>query len=170
MKALTLTQPWATLIAIGAKRIETRCWRTPYRGTLAIHAAKGFPKSARETCNDPAFAAELGPDVLPVGAVIATCRLISCLPTRELQSNRLIEVDPTVGCDDFLLDDRERQFGDYSPGRWAWLLADVRRCNPIPRKRCSWTVGMGNAGTTSAMARCKVKQCREAYERIRRAT
>ena len=43
MKALTLTQPWASLVAIGAKRIETRSWSTPYRGLLAIHAAKGFP-------------------------------------------------------------------------------------------------------------------------------
>ena len=42
MKALTLTQPWATLIAVGAKRIETRSWGTSYRGRIAIHAAKGF--------------------------------------------------------------------------------------------------------------------------------
>ena len=52
MKALTLTQPWATLVAIGAKRIETRSWRTSYRGPLAIHAAKGFPKWAREFAQD----------------------------------------------------------------------------------------------------------------------
>jgi hypothetical protein len=44
MKALTLTQPWATLVAIGAKTIETRSWPTSYRGPLAIHAAKGYPK------------------------------------------------------------------------------------------------------------------------------
>ena len=41
MKALTLTQPWATLVAMGAKRIETRSWTTNYRGPLAIHAGKG---------------------------------------------------------------------------------------------------------------------------------
>jgi len=126
MKALTLTQPWATLVAIGAKRIETRSWRTPYRGSLAVHAAKSFPKSARAF----AFALDLGP--LPTGAVIATCRLISCVPTRELQHNRLIEVDYLAGCEDFLLDNRERAFGDYSPGRYAWLLADVKPCEPIP--------------------------------------
>lgn len=40
MKALSLTQPWASLVAVGAKRIETRSWRTSYRGPLAIHAAK----------------------------------------------------------------------------------------------------------------------------------
>lgn len=42
MKALTLTQPYATLVAIGEKRLETRSWRTSYRGPLAIHAAKGW--------------------------------------------------------------------------------------------------------------------------------
>src|SRR6202030_2406661 len=50
MKALTLTQPWATLVAIGAKRIETRSWPTLYRGPLAIYAAKRFPKWAQDTC------------------------------------------------------------------------------------------------------------------------
>ncbi len=135
MKALTLTQPWATLIAIGAKRIETRNWRTPYRGSIAIHAAAAFPKWAKETCEESAFAVELGPNVLPLGCVIATCRLISCIPTRELQQNRVIEVDYLAGCDDFVMTDTERLFGDYSPGRWAWLLADVKALpEPIPVK------------------------------------
>jgi hypothetical protein len=58
--------------------------------------------------------------------------LISCIPTRELQLNRIIEVDYLAGCDDFLLSDLERTFGDYSLGRWAWLLADIQRCKPIP--------------------------------------
>lgn len=40
MKAITLWQPWASLIACGAKTIETRSWGTPYRGPLAIHASK----------------------------------------------------------------------------------------------------------------------------------
>ena len=55
MKALSITQPWATLIAIGAKTIETRSWSTLYRGDLAIHAAKGFPRYARETLFEEAF-------------------------------------------------------------------------------------------------------------------
>ncbi len=32
MKCISLIQPWATLIIHGAKRFETRSWRTPYRG------------------------------------------------------------------------------------------------------------------------------------------
>jgi hypothetical protein len=42
MLGLTLTQPWATLVAVGAKRVDTRDWDTDYRGPLAIHAAKGL--------------------------------------------------------------------------------------------------------------------------------
>lgn len=48
MRCLTLTQPWATLVAIGAKRIETRSWSTSYRGPLAIHAGKKWTREDRE--------------------------------------------------------------------------------------------------------------------------
>ena len=44
MKALTLTQPWASLVERQAKRVETRSFYVSYRGPLVIHAAKGYPK------------------------------------------------------------------------------------------------------------------------------
>jgi activating signal cointegrator 1 len=132
VKALTVTQPWATLIAIGAKRIETRNWCTPYRGPLAIHAAKGFPRWAREICNEPEFARELGPDPLPLGVVVATCRLVSIESTAMLQYNSIVDFEEYGR---FYIDDRERHFGDYSSGRSAWLLADVKRVEePIPAR------------------------------------
>ena len=37
MKALTIIQPWATLIASGHKVNETRSWKTNYRGEILIH-------------------------------------------------------------------------------------------------------------------------------------
>ena len=40
IKAISLWQPWASLIVCGAKEIETRSWSTKVRGTVAIHAAK----------------------------------------------------------------------------------------------------------------------------------
>lgn len=42
MRAISLWQPWASAIALGSKRIETRSWSTSYRGPLAIHAAKSW--------------------------------------------------------------------------------------------------------------------------------
>ena len=44
MKALTIWQPWASLIAGGAKQYETRSWATQYRGPIAIHAAARYTR------------------------------------------------------------------------------------------------------------------------------
>lgn len=72
MKAISLWQPWATLVAIDAKRFETRSWKTNYRGLLAIHAAKKFELVQKEYClQDPFFAVlkanGLSVDNLPLG-------------------------------------------------------------------------------------------------------
>ena len=48
MKALTIKQPWATLIIQGDKRFEFRSWQTKYRGELLIHAGKGIDKEAKK--------------------------------------------------------------------------------------------------------------------------
>jgi len=41
VKVLSLLQPWATLVVMGIKKIETRSWSTTHRGALLIHASKG---------------------------------------------------------------------------------------------------------------------------------
>lgn len=126
MKVLTLTQPWATLVSIGAKKFVTRSWGTAYCGRLALHAAKGFPKWARDTCfeNDHILdtLVEHGIDVpdLPLGQTIAVCHLVSAVP---------IEKSPWV------ISEREAAFGDYRAGRFVWYLDDVRRLpEPIPAR------------------------------------
>lgn len=48
---------------------------------------------------------------LPIGSVIAVARLKDVIPTTSVES----------------LNDQERAFGDFSPGRYAWQLEDVRR-------------------------------------------
>jgi hypothetical protein len=135
MKALSLWQPWATLIAIGEKRFETRDWRTSYRGPLLIHAARAWNTEIRAACADGAIgdALERGRHSrtglgLPLGAIVATCRLVAC--------HRM----PEYGEDWSDLERRglrgdELLFGDFSPGRYAWELADVCRLpQPIPAK------------------------------------
>ncbi len=136
MKALTLTQPWATLVAIGAKRIETRSWSTSYRGPLAIHAAKGFPREAKELCGSPLFHEALYAagydiglrswDILPRGAVIATCRLVDCQRTDLFSREGYGSA--------FALSKQEYAFGDYSEGRWAWTLAKIEPITPFQVK------------------------------------
>jgi hypothetical protein len=44
MKAISLIQPYATLIMLGLKTNETRSWDTKYDGPLVIHASAGKPK------------------------------------------------------------------------------------------------------------------------------
>jgi len=117
MKAISLWQPWASAIALGHKSIETRGWSTKYRGPLAIHAAKRWTRAERE------FAAEeraLGrmPERLPLGAVVATCDLVDVERAEDIVST---------------ISGLERHYGDYYPGRFGWILQDVRALpEPIP--------------------------------------
>jgi len=131
MKALTLSQPWASLVALGLKRIETRSWKTRYRGRLAIHAAKGFPAQARRFADEERFRGRL-PEYLPLGAFLCTVNLIDCQPT-ELIAPGLVGL--------------EHLYGDYTPGRWAWLFKPDSLCVlavPVPAKgalglwECCW--------------------------------
>lgn len=92
VKALTIRQPWASLVALGVKTIETRPWSTKYRGLLAIHAAVRAPDVIRLGywwC-EPTWGAEAGllneagqPHRLPLGAVVATSSLVDVLPIHE---------------------------------------------------------------------------------------
>lgn len=143
MKAISLMQPWATLIAIGAKRIETRSWPTRYRGPLAIHASKNIPTWAREElAREPAFGDALraaglsGTTVdLPLGAIVAVARLVGVVPiTRQhgLVDPNVYEVlDGTGQPRRWEVTRQELIFGGYSDGRFAWLLDDVRAIGPV---------------------------------------
>ena len=106
MKAITLWQPWATLIAIGVKPFETRSWATSYRGPLAIHAGKtreGLRLCEGETEIERALAkAGYTLQSVPMGVVVCTARLAEVLTTEEIYKRDLI--DP---------------FGDYSAGRFG---------------------------------------------------
>lgn len=126
MKAITLTQPWASLVALGLKKIETRSWGTSYRGPLAIHAAKGFPRQCREFHEEMAREyAALGHQV-PLGAVIATCRLVAAGPMVELSDGRWCVRTPG-GIRP--VPEEEEPLGDYALNRFGWFLEDV---TPLP--------------------------------------
>lgn len=122
MRALTLWQPWASLMAVGAKRWETRSWSTSYRGPVLIHA--GHAKAPR--IDDPRFTEEaiqaLGVadwDTLPKGAVLAVADLVD---VRQVSRLDPFPAEHTVGS---LY--RETLFGDWSVGRYAWRFDNVSR-------------------------------------------
>ena len=133
-RCLSLTQPWATLVALGAKRVETRSWRTDYRGQLAIHASRGFPTWCKRLCREPPFARALAicdyvePYQLPLGQVLAVVQLVGCRSTNQWQ--------PAEGSD-------ELAFGDYGRDRYAWVFEGVARIRPFPAKGALgiWALG-----------------------------
>lgn len=158
MKALTLTQPYATLVAIGSKHIETRSWATSYRGPLAIHAAAGYGKGGAKAhkalCGTEPFCSVLNAackahydaldasrgilramaehPFMPLGAIVATCELVCC---KNITVGSKHYGWSAVAGRDWLMSDQERAFGDYTPGRYAWLLANVQALEtPIPAK------------------------------------
>lgn len=163
MKAISLWQPWASLIACGAKPYETRGWAPP-RGligqTIAIHAAKKIDKGAAQMAEEllcgqhpeggfdlaRALSAtfEDAPDdmlgifgqaAFPIGCIVATARLDAAFQLGEAAEGTARpaarvarRITSRVMPDCFTV--RTDDFGDYAPGRWAWLLRDVKALNP----------------------------------------
>lgn len=120
MKAISLWQPWASLMADGLKAIETRPWQTGYRGPLAIHAAKRRMSVEEHGLLwdwqvEDLVPMDFGgtPFSLPFGAIIAVVELVDCRPTENL--------DPGLP---------EIEFGDFTEGRWAWITQNPRQINP----------------------------------------
>lgn len=119
MKAISLWQPWASLIAEGVKKTETRSWPAPEGivaglDRIAIHAAKrwdGEVIAAVKELWEPLF----GDKELPLGRIVATCSLCHVYRTDS----------PGWYNNQDVMD--SRPYGDYGPGRYIWLLRDIRK-------------------------------------------
>lgn len=127
MKALTITQPWAQLIADGRKHVETRSWPTRHRGPLAIHAGKGTGdlgvRDLRAICEYGPYPEALGGrtyDELPKGVIVAVVNVTGCRPTSQLR--------PFLERGGFV---DELEYGNYAPGRYGWTLQLVHKL-PVP--------------------------------------
>jgi hypothetical protein len=109
-KALSVRQPWASMIVWGLKTIEVRSWSTEYRGELFIHASKRIDQRASDLF-------EL--DKLPLGCLIGSVQLLSVDPlTSELWTE---------------LADEHFQVGPFQSGFYAWRLTDPKSLTePIP--------------------------------------
>lgn len=117
MKAISLWQPWASAVAWGHKLNETRHWTTTYRGEIAIHAAK------RWTADEQSYARHFWRITgdgrfwkpMPLGAIVALARIVAVIRVEDAYPSRI-----------------EAEFGNYEPGRFAWVLRDVIAIDPIP--------------------------------------
>lgn len=124
MKAISLLQPWASLVVLGYKKIETRSWNTKYRGEVLIHASLGKKKSAIELAQyNPIFYNALqtevefhGFDDLPFGAIIGKVNITGTVLIQTLFGQTIVEPED--------LSKTEEAFGEYKDGRFAWLLSD----------------------------------------------
>ena len=147
MRAISLWQPWATAIALGAKRIETRSWPTNHRGAVAIHAAKRCRKGELlhfQCCWNwqgalglPGFGKARLLEMLPFGAIVAVCDLVTCSPIESftLEEIRTERLPPKGSFDGYEHNYKwtEEQLGDFSSGRFGWVLANVRPLSePLP--------------------------------------
>lgn len=124
MRALTLWQPHATLMALGKKPWETRSWKAPallLGHPLAIHAGKRLDKQAMKDAKVQRGLGKLSeePRWLPYGGIIAVVLVVDCRPTEE--SDRRRSWGARL---------RPEDFGDFSHGRYAWETKLLLKCTP----------------------------------------
>ena len=157
VKAVTVRQPWASLIVAGIKTIETRSWSTRHRGPLAIHAGKvhyvGPWNHQLFEATERVHGGMAGyPDSFPLGAVVGTVRLVDVVSTDPLVGYtsiadsgyplpyEYIPEDPETGRTRPLGDRKwwledQRPLGHFGTGRFAWLLADFEPFkHPVPAR------------------------------------
>lgn len=139
MKAITIWQPHATLIAIEEKLMETRGRRTHYRGRIAIHAAKYIDRAACEEAEIKVALARHGyiVDSLPTGAVVAIANLTECwevIREEEGQQSFLLDSQKNKTIS-IAQDSNEYLFGDFAIGRFGYEMSGVKGLlAPIPIK------------------------------------
>lgn len=120
MKVLTIKEPFAALIVNKVKRIETRSWKTKYRGEIYIHA--GVAKIDKKVSARPGLK-ELYKNLdLKYGYIICKARLVDCVYMDEKFMSEIKKNKTEYIC------------GHYEIGRYAWILDDVEIIEPIKAK------------------------------------
>ena len=118
MKVLSIKEPWASLIMNGTKKIETRSWKTKYRGEIYIHASLSEAKITKpevyELIKDMNF---------KCGYIICKCNLVDCIYMTDEYVNDM----KTNHYAEYIC-------GRYEVGRYAWIVEDVKVIEPIKAK------------------------------------
>lgn len=121
MKVVSIIEPWASLIKEKVKYIETRSWKTNYRGKIYIHASlKKVPKKDERINN---LISLLKDKDFKYGHIIAEATLVDCIYMDEEFLSKIKNNNQEYIC------------GEYSLGRYAWVLEDIKELEtPIPAK------------------------------------
>jgi hypothetical protein len=144
MKALTICQPYAELIARGSKRVENRTWPTRYRGTLLIHAGRSRDMLVLDQWNaavDARYSLPLKD--LRFGCIVAQARLIDCVRYDDAGVWRKF---PWL---------HEHQ---HASGPWCWILEDVQRWDtPIEWRGAQGLFEVPDAELATAQAAARTR-------------
>lgn len=126
MRAITVWQPYASLLISDIKKYETRSWKTKYRGPIAIHAAKQpikqvqklLPEDVQRAINAIVKKHRDKKIAFPLSAIVGTAELIEC---------HLID-------DSFFktLSEDEKMMGDFTIGRYAWEFKNKSTALQVP--------------------------------------
>ena len=123
MKALTIKEPWASLIIEGYKKYEFRSWKTKYRGKILVHAGLSVEKDMLKRFKDYEI------DVKP-GYIIGEVTITDCILVDEKFNKELRDIDPVVY-------GRSNHVENY-----AWKIENVIKYDePIP---CKGKLGLWN--------------------------
>jgi activating signal cointegrator 1 len=130
MKAISILQPWASLIVLGHKRIETRSWNTKYRGRLLIHASAKYAHDQHQLALNSPFFQPLKDagyqffglpggrnkisTTMPLGAIIGEVELVNTETSEKILANLPKSM--------YWGKENELAFGDYSPNRYGWYV------------------------------------------------
>ena len=118
MKAITIKEPYATLIVEGLKEYEFRTWKTNYRGDILIHVAKGYDKENLKRFKDRNL--KYNP-----GKIIAKAKLTDCVEVDEKLRKELLNKDKEVYKNLSIKRDKPL---------YGFKLENVKRIDPIEAK------------------------------------
>ena len=116
MKVVSIKEPFASLITRGIKGIETRSWKTNYRGKILIHSSK-TKQPIRENIK------HLVDFDLTYGYILCEAELTDCIYMTEEFIENLKKENYT-----------EYLCGRYEVGRYAWVLKNIKPIKPIEAK------------------------------------
>ena len=117
MKVISIKEPFATLIKENIKNIETRSWKTNYRGEIYIHASKVSDKTRTQELSDLTKNLKMNNGNIIAKATLVDCKYMDQKFIKEIKQNKT-----------------EYLCGDYKEGRYAWILKDIKKIKPIKAK------------------------------------
>lgn len=120
MKVISIKEPFATLIMKKLKYIETRSWKTNYRGEIYIHAS-GKKMATEFLTNDEVIKLIENLD-MNYGNIICKANLVDCVYMDEQFIENMKQNSQEYCC------------GAYEVGRYAWVLNNIEPIAPIPAK------------------------------------